>query len=464
MAPPPPSSATVTQPVIDSAGSASAPPMEDIHTQPLPVVAEHLPWRHTFISLKVPNFRIFAMGHFVAVIALWMQRIAQDWLVLQLSGSVTAVGITVALQFLPSLLLGPWGGMVADRFAKRRILILCQSLAAVLAAALAVLALTGTIEVWHVYVIALVLGLVTVLDQPARQVFVHELVGPKYLRNAISVNSTTFQLGGLIGPALAGLLLTAVGAGWAFAANAAACCSTVAMLLVLRKDKLFVSAPAPKSKGMLRAGLRYALGKPTIFWPWLMAGFIAVFAMSLPVLLAAFADNVFAVGAGGYGLLNALVALGALAGAVASTRRRRLRLRSVVFCAGMYGAMLCLASLAPSMAWFGAAMVLSGFWCLMFLTGSNQLVQVSSNMGIRGRVMSLYIMVLIGGQALGGPMLGWIAEHADPHAALLVSGGVPALAALTVSVLLARKAALTLRVDLKDRRRPLQIVDRTAAA
>lgn len=464
MAPPPPSPATVTQPVIDSAGSASAPPVEDIHTQPLPVVAEHLPWRHTFISLKVPNFRIFAIGHFVAVIALWMQRIAQDWLVLQLSGSVTAVGITVALQFLPSLLLGPWGGMVADRFAKRRILILCQSLAAVLAAALAVLALTGTIEVWHVYVIALVLGLVTVLDQPARQVFVHELVGPKYLRNAISVNSTTFQLGGLIGPALAGLLLTAVGAGWAFAANAAACCSTVAMLLVLRKDKLFVSAPAPKSKGMLRAGLRYALGKPTIFWPWLMAGFIAVFAMSLPVLLAAFADNVFAVGAGGYGLLNALVALGALAGAVASTRRRRLRLRSVVFCAGMYGAMLCLASLAPSMAWFGAAMVLSGFWCLMFLTGSNQLVQVSSNMGIRGRVMSLYIMVLIGGQALGGPMLGWIAEHADPHAALLVSGGVPALAALTVSVLLARKAALTLRVDLKDRRRPLQIVDRTAAA
>ncbi|TDL38607.1 MFS transporter [Arthrobacter nitrophenolicus] len=464
MAPPPPSSATVTQPVIDSAGSASAPPVEDIHTQPLPVVAEHLPWRHTFISLKVANFRIFAVGHFVAVIALWMQRIAQDWLVLQLSGSVTAVGITVALQFLPSLLLGPWGGMVADRFAKRRILILCQTLAAVLAAALAVLALTGTIEVWHVYVIALVLGLVTVLDQPARQVFVHELVGPKYLRNAISVNSTTFQLGGLIGPALAGLLLTAVGAGWAFAANAAACCSTVAMLLVLRKDKLFVSAPAPKSKGMLRAGLRYALGKPTIFWPWLMAGFIAVFAMSLPVLLAAFADNVFAVGAGGYGLLNALVALGALAGAVASTRRRRLRLRSVVFCAGMYGAMLCLASLAPSMAWFGAAMVLSGFWCLMFLTGSNQLVQVSSNMGIRGRVMSLYIMVLIGGQALGGPMLGWIAEHADPHAALLVSGGVPALAALTVSVLLARKAALTLRVDLKDRRRPLQIVDRTAAA
>jgi MFS family permease len=427
------------------------------------VVNEHLPWRHTFISLKVPNFRIFAIGHFVAVVALWMQRIAQDWLVLELSGSVTAVGITVALQFMPSLLLGPWGGMVADRFAKRRILMLCQSLAAILAATLAVLSLTGAIQVWHVYSVALMLGLVTVLDQPARQVFVNELVGPKYLRNAISVNSTTFQLGGLIGPALAGVLLTAVGAGWAFAANAVACCSTVTMLLLLRKDQLFLSPPAPKKKGMLREGLRYALSKPTIYWPWLMAGFIAVFAMSLPVMLAAFADHVFDVGAGGYGLLNALVALGALAGAVASTRRRRLRLRSVVFCAGMYGLMLCLAALAPSMPWFGAVMVLSGFWCLMFLTGSNQLVQISSNVAIRGRVMSLYIMVLIGGQAIGGPMLGWIAEHVDPHAALLVAGGVPVLAALTVGVVLARKGALKLRVNLKDRRHPVRIVGAAAA-
>jgi MFS family permease len=464
VAPPPPTSAAVSQPIIDSASAAaSTAAASATQTQPIGVVSEHLPWRHTFISLKIPNFRIFAIGHFVAVVALWMQRIAQDWLVLELSGSVTAVGITVALQFMPSLLLGPWGGMVADRFPKRKILMLCQSLAAILAATLALLSLTGAIEVWHVYGIALVLGLVTVLDQPARQVFVNELVGPKYLRNAISVNSTTFQLGGLIGPALAGLLLTAVGAGWAFAANALACCSTVTMLLLLRKDQLFVSAPAPKKKGMLREGLRYALSKPTIYWPWLMAGFIAVFAMSLPVLLAAFADHVFDVGAGGYGLLNALVALGALAGAVASTRRRQLRLRSVVFCAGMYGLMLCLAALAPSMLWFGAVMILSGFWCLMFLTGSNQLVQISSNMAIRGRVMSLYIMVLIGGQAIGGPMLGWIAEHVDPHVALLVSGGVPVLAALTVGVVLARKAALKLRVDLKDRRHLVKIVSRAAA-
>ncbi|MGM7776876.1 MFS transporter [Arthrobacter sp. KNU-44] len=461
MAPPPPSAANVSQPIIDSLAASSrishaAEP--DTVTQPIAVVSERLPWRHTFISLKVPNFRIFAVGHFVAVIALWMQRIAQDWLVLQLSGSVTAVGITVALQFMPSLFLGPWGGMMADRFPKRRILIVCQSVAASLAAILAVLALSHRIEVWHVYVIAFVLGLVTVLDQPARQVFVNELVGPKYLRNAISVNSTTFQLGGLIGPALAGVLLTAVGAGWAFAANAVACCSTVTMLLMLRKNELYVSTPVPKRKGMLQEGLRYALSKPTIYWPWLMAGFVAVFAMSLPVLLAAFADHIYHAGAGGYGLLNAMVALGALAGAITSARRRQLRLRSVVLCAGMYGLMLCLAALAPSMVWLSAAMVLSGFWCLMFLTAANQLVQVSANMSIRGRVMSLYIMVLIGGQAIGGPMLGWLAEHLNPHAALLVSGGVPALAAATVAVVLARKSELRLKVNVRDRRRMVRIV------
>ena len=456
MAPPPPFQAA--EPQHEQLRQVTLPHATPPTTQPIGVVSERLPWRHTFISLKVRNFRIFAIGHFIAVVALWMQRIAQDWLVLQLSGSVTAVGVTVALQFLPSLFLGPWAGMMADRFAKRRILMLCQSVAAVLAALLAGLALSQRIEVWHVYAIALTLGLVTVLDQPARQVFVNELVGPAYLRNAISVNSTIFQLGGLIGPAFAGVLLGAVGAGWAFAANAVACCSTVTMLLVLRKDELHLTLPAAKRKGMLREGLRYALRKPTIYWPWLMAGFVAVFAMSLPVLLAAFADHVYDAGASGYGLLNALVALGALAGAITSARRRQLRLRSVVLGAGMYGLMLCLAAAAPSMEWFGVAMVLAGFWCLMFLTAANQLVQVSANLGIRGRVMSLYIMVLIGGQAIGGPLMGSLAEHLDPHTAILVSGGVPALAAAAVAVVLARRGQLMLKVNLKDRRRLLRIV------
>jgi MFS family permease len=215
---------------------------------------------------------------------------------------------------------------------------------------------------------------------------------------------------------------------------------------------------------MLREGLQYALSKPTIYWPWLMAGFVAVFAMSLPVLLAAFADHVYDAGAGGYGLLNAMVALGALIGAVTSTRRRQLRLRSVVLSAGLYGLMLCLSSVMPSMVWFSVSMVLAGFWCLMFLTAANQMVQTSSNMSIRGRVMSLYLVVLIGGQAIGGPVMGWLAEHLGPHLAILVAGGVPAAAAAVVAVVLARRASLHIKVDLRDRRRVLRIVDRTQTA
>ncbi|SEC20481.1 MFS transporter [Arthrobacter woluwensis] len=458
-APVPPTVSPTASPVSSQSAASPAAASQTLHpaTQPLAVVAEKLPWRQTFNSLSIPNFRIFTAGHFVAVIAVWMQRIAQDWLVLQLSGSVTAVGVTAALQFLPSLVLGPWGGALTDRLPKRRILIATQSAAALLAASLAVLALSGRIEVWHCYLIALILGLVTVLDQPARQVFVNELVGPEHLRNAISVNSTVFQLGGLIGPFLAGVLLNAVGAGWAFAINALACCCTVLSLTAMNRDRLHVSAPAPRQKGMVRQAVQYALRKPTIRWPWLMAAFVSLFALSLPVQLAAFADRVYDVGAGGYGLLNAMLALGALLGAVTSTRRRRLQVRSAVFAAGAYGVMLCIASLVPGLAAFCVLMVCTGFCSLLFLTAANQLVQTSSNTAIRGRVMSLYLVVLMGGQALGGPMMGSLAEHFGPHVSLFVSGVVPAVAAAVVSVVLARQGKLRLQVQLQGYRPSFRI-------
>ncbi|BCT77754.1 MFS transporter [Sinomonas cyclohexanicum] len=410
-------------------------------TGPIALVPQRLPWRHTFISLTVPNFRMFTAAHFVAVVALWMQRIAQDWLVLELSGSVTAVGVTVALQFAPVLVLGPWGGLLADRFSKRRLLQICAAAAGACAAVLGTLALTGALAVWHVYTIAAVLGLVTVLDQPARQVFVNELVGPGFLRNAISLNSTVFQLGALIGPAVAGWLLTAVGGGWAFVVNAFACTTTAVMLSLLRKDQLEIAPPTPASRGMLREAVKYAWSKPTIRWPWVMAGVVALFAMSLPVLLAAYADTVFSVGAAGYGLLNTMVAVGAVTGAIASARRLRLRLRTVVIGAGLYGTMLAVAAFAPSMPVFCALVAVSGFCALTFLTSANQLVQTSANVGIRGRVMSLYTMVLIGGQALGGPMLGWLAEHVGAHWAMLISGAVPALAAASLALRLRKASA-----------------------
>ncbi|WP_434615837.1 MFS transporter [Arthrobacter sp. A5] len=429
-------------------------------TAPIDLAAQRPPWRQTFSSLKVPNFRLFAVAHLVAVIALWMQRIAQDWLVLQLSGSVTAVGITVAMQFAPSLLLMPLGGIIADRCSKRMILMISQGAAGVLAVVMAVLALSGAIQVWHIYGIAFLLGLVTVVDQPARQVFVNELVGPVQLRNAISVNSSIFQIGAMIGPAISGVLISAVGGGWAFAVNALACFFTVGTLARLRTRDLLRSAPAPRSKGQLREGLDYAMRKPTIFWPAVMAGFIAVFAMSLPVLMAAYANTVFYSGAGGYGLLNTLVAVGALAGAVASTRRPVLRLRTVVGAAGSYGMLLVLAAAAPSMWIFCAVLVAAGYASLTFLTSSNQLVQISTNVRIRGRVMSLYIIVLIGGQAIGGPLIGALAEHLGPQWAMVVAGTVPGAAAALIAVVLARRGHLTLRVDRKSRRRPVLIVRR----
>ncbi|PYI65311.1 MFS transporter [Arthrobacter livingstonensis] len=429
-------------------------------TAPINIVATRPPWNQTFSSLKIRNYRIFASANLVAVIAVWMQRVAQDWMVLELSGSVTAVGITVFMQFIPSLVLMPLGGILADRYSKRLILMISQGSAGLLATTMAVLALTGNLEVWHIYVIAFVLGLVVVADQPARQVFVNELVGPRQLRNAISLNSSIFQMGGMIGPAVSGILITAVGGGWAFAANAVACSVTVGSLVFIRPEELVKMAPAKRSKGQLMEGVRYALSKPTIFWPAVMAGFFAVFGLSLAVLMAAYANNVFDAGAGGYGLLNTLVALGALAGALASTRIAVLRLRTVISAAGAYGIVLMFASLSPNMVTFGAVMVVAGFASLLFLTNSNQLVQMSTNVLIRGRVMSLYIMVLIGGQALGGPLMGWLAEHVGVQWAMLVAGGMPALAAATIGITLARRGQLRLRVNLRSLRQPLFIVPR----
>lgn len=429
-------------------------------TEPINLVAIRPPWNQTFSSLKVRNYRIFAMANILAVTAVWMQRIAQDWMVLQLSGSVTAVGVTVFMQFVPSLLLMPLGGILADRYSKRFILICSQGSAGVLAAIMAVLALTGNLQVWHIYLIAFVLGLVVVADQPARQVFVNELVGPKQLRNAISLNSSIFQLGGMVGPAVSGILITAVGGGWAFAVNALACLITVASLIMIRGSELNVLAPVQRSKGQLREGLRYALGKATIFWPAVMAGIVAVFGLSLPVLMAGYAQNVFHAGASGYGLLNTMVALGALAGALASTRLARLRLRAVIGAAGAYGLVIVIAAAAPTMLSFSAVMVIAGFCSLLFLTSSNQLVQTSTNVLIRGRVMSLYIMVLLGGQAIGGPLMGFLAQSLGVHWAMVIAGGMPALAAGAISVVLARRGQLTLRTNFHSLRNPVFIANR----
>jgi MFS family permease len=417
-------------------------------TEPLQVIRNRPSWAESFGALRVPNFRLFTASNIIAMSGTWMQRIAQDWLVLQLSHNVAAVGVTVAAQFLPMLLFGLYGGLVVDRYSKRMLLIITQSTFGVLALILAVLALTHTVEVWHVYLLAFLGGFVVIIDNPTRQVFVNELVGPRNLRNAIAINSSVFQLGGLIGPAIAGVLLEVVGAGWAFAINGLSCFCVVLALVFLRTSKLMRSPQVSREKGQLKQGLRYVLRKPAIFWSIVMVAITSVFAVTMPVILAAYANNVFRIGASGYGLFNTVVAAGALTGGLLATRRRVVRLRTVIIMAAIWGLIEVTASFMPTQLSLSVLLVGIGLFNLLFITAANALIQMSSNLGIRGRVMSLYVLVLLGGQALGGPLTGWIVDNWGPHIGMLVAGGVPALAATAIGLHLARRHELRIRVRL----------------
>ncbi len=404
-------------------------------------------WRHSFSALEVPNFRLFAAANMVAMTATWMQRVAQDWLVLQLTGSVAAVGLTVAMQFGPMLLLGLYGGVIVDRYPKRVLLMITQGGVGLLSLVLSILVLTGTVAVWQVWAMALVVGVLTVVDNPARQVFVNELVGRERLRNAVTINSAIFQLGGLVGPAVSGVLLVAVGGGYAFLINAVACGLTVLALTRLDRGALSPIKPAPRQKGQLREGLTYVKGKPTILWPIVLVGFLAVFTLTMPVLLAAYASDVFHAGAGGYGLFTSLVAVGAFTGALLSTRRKVLRLRNVIISGGVWAAVQALAAVMPSELTFGLVLLASGIVSQFFFMAANPLIQMTSSIQLRGRVMAVWILVLLGGQGIGGPVMGAIVDLVGPQTGMLLSGVVPAVAAVGISLVLARRGQLRVRVD-----------------
>lgn len=418
----------------------------DDHTHPRTTAALRPGWRETFSSLRIRNFRLFLIGLFVSSAGGWVQRIAQDWLVLTLTGSATAVGITTALQFLPTLFLGLFGGLIADRFPKRLVLLVTQSSMGLLAAALAVLALTGNVEVWHVYLLALGLGIATAVDNPSRQAFVNEMVGRENVRNAISMVSSTFQLGALIGPAIGGAMIGVVGTGWAFAVNAATYLGSITALLLIRDGEL--RGRTPRRTGVsvrLRDGLSFVTSEPAVLWPVVLVGIFGFFTMSLPVTLAAFADTVFRSGAEGYGLLNSVVALGALAGALISARRRHApRLRNLVTIAAALTVTDVLAAFAPSQWAFLPLLVALGLATLMFLNVAQSMVQLTTPDAMRGRVMGVYMLVFIGGGALGGPAVGWVAEHAGPRLSLLLAGLIPAAATLVIAIKLARSGRLRL--------------------
>ncbi len=415
-------------------------------TVPIALAMQRPAWKDTFSALRMHNYRLYVVAQFISNTAGWMQRIATDWLVLELTGSVALVGLTIALQFLPTLLLGAWAGVIADRFSKRGVLLVSQALVGVLSAVLAVIAITGSATLVGVYALVLAIGVVQVFDGPARSVFVNEMVGPRHLRNAISVNASIFHLGALLGPALSGALIVVVGSGWAIAINVVAAAIGIVLLVAMRASELLVAPRAPSAKGQIREAGRYIMGKPTLFWTMVIVGVVAIFGMPMPALLAGMADSVYETGATGYGLYNSLAAVGALIGALASARRSSLRLRTIILGALLYGVLLSLTGLSPFYPMFLVLLVSVGLSRLLLMTAAETMVQFSSNMAIRGRVMAFWVMVIVGGQAIGGPLMGWIAEVIGPKNALVVAGAVPALAAIAIALVLARTGRLKVAV------------------
>jgi MFS family permease len=412
--------------------------------------------RGTFSSLKVRNYRLFASGAVISNTGTWMSRIAQDWLVLSLTGSSFAVGITTALQFLPMLLFGLYGGVIADRYSKRKILLTTQVVMGVLGLALAALTLSGYVQVWHVYAIAFLLGMVTVVDNPTRQAFVVEMVGPQDVRNAVSLNSANFQSARLVGPAIAGALITAVGSGWAFLFNGLSFLAPLTGLLLMRPSELHTIARIPRAKGQLREGLRYVAGRPDLIWPIVLVGFIGTFGFNFPIWLTAFASGVFHGDATTYGLFNTLIAVGSVIGALLAARRGRTRMRLMVGAALAFGLLEVLAALSPSYWLFVALMAPIGICSLSFNTTANASVQLATDPAMRGRVMSLFMMVFVGGTPIGGPIMGWVTDTYGPRVGFLAGGLVSAAAAIGVGLALARAGGLRLKVDLrrgKDGRR-----------
>ncbi|MGW0995180.1 MFS transporter [Streptomyces sp. NPDC002523] len=399
-----------------------------------------------FSSLKIRNYRLFFIGQVVSNTGTWMQRIAQDWLVLSLTGSSAAVGITTALQFLPMLLFGLYGGVLVDRLPKRPALLVTQSAMAVTGLVLAFLTLSGHVQVWHVYLAAFAVGLATVVDNPARQSFVSEMVGPEQLQNAVSLNSANFQSARLIGPAVAGLMITGVGTGWAFLFNGLSFVAPIAGLLLMRARELHVVERTPRGKGQLREGLRYVAGRPDLMWPIVLVGFIGTFGFNFPVWLSAYADDVFHAGAGSYSLFNTLMAVGSLGGALLAARRGTARLRVMAGAALAFGALEIVAALTPSYWLFALLMVPIGIFGLTVNVTTNTAVQMGTDPAMRGRVMSLFMMVFMGGTPLGAPVVGWITDTYGPRVGFALGGAVSALAAAVVGLILARAGGLRLAV------------------
>ncbi|HMH90319.1 MAG TPA: MFS transporter [Streptosporangiaceae bacterium] len=388
-----------------------------------------------FGSLRTRNYRLFATGQVVSNTGSWMQRVAQDWLVLNLThNSGAALGITTGLQFAP-MLLSLWGGAVADRYSKRRILMVTQALMGGLALILGLLALTGVASIWQVYALAFALGLVTVVDNPTRQAFAVEMVGTGGMANAIALNSAVFNLARIAGPAIAGLVIAALGTPVAFLVNAASFGAVLISLRLMRPGELHRVARAPRAPGQLREALAYVRERPRLWMTLILIFFVSTFGMNFQVTNALMSRGVFHTGAGAFGLASTVFAVGALGGALIAARRSRPTLSLLVATALAFSVLEMVSGLMPNFVTFVLVLVPTGLALLTLTTAANSTMQLGTTATMRGRVMGLYMLVFLGGTPIGSPLAGWVAEVFGPRM-VLISGGLISLAA-TVAVGLA---------------------------
>jgi MFS family permease len=376
---------------------------------------------------------LFASGQIVSNTGTWMQRVAQDWLVLDLTNnSGIALGIATGLQFLPPLLFGLWGGVLADRYDKRRILMITQAAMGSLAMILGLLVIGGVAEVWHVYVLAFGLGLATAVDNPTRQTFVVEMVGKADLPNAIGLNSAIFNTARILGPAVAGVSIAIFGTGPVFLINAASFAAVLTGLAAMRERELHRADPVGRAKGQLREGLRYVRGRRDLVLVLILVGFVAAFGMNFQMTTALVSREVFHTGASAFGLASTMLAVGALTGALLAARRTRPPRRLLPIAAGTFGLLEIATGLMPTYGSFLAMLVPTGMALLTFNTAANATMQLSVSPEMRGRVMGLYMLVFIGTTPLGSPVIGWLAEEFGPRAGIVMGGVVSTVATLIV--------------------------------
>ncbi len=392
----------------------------------------------TFRSLANPNYRLYAAGGVVSNTGTWMQRVAQDWLVLALSsGSGTVLGITTGLQFLPFLLLTPIAGLVADRMPKHRLLQLTNLGMALPAGVLGILAITGSAQVWHVYVLALLLGVASAFDAPARQSFVSELVDPADLTNAVGLNSASFNAARLVGPGLAGVLIAALGGGvvatgWVILINAVSYAAPIWSLRHLDESLLDSPEPRGREPGALREGFSYLRARPELLVV-LAAVFVAgTFGLNFQMTSALMATEVFDKGASEYGILGTFLAVGSLTGSLLAARREVVRLRLVIGAGLVFGVVVTLSGLMPDYVSFALLTPVLGLSALTLITSANMFMQLNVAPAVRGRVMAFYLMVFMGGTPIGSPLIGWIGETFGARWTL-IGGGVVTVVGIAIA-------------------------------